>query len=144
MHACEAPVHLNERLEDHLQLHSLAHGVILLEHLSLDYGAERRRVQVMKMRGARFAGEQVQVELAEPRDGRRKLHVRLLGIDGATGREQLHLRLLVEAPPRRGANGKPARATRAKTWVEGEALDIALADVEKARLVPVLEFRSKR
>ena len=42
--------------EGDLQLQSLAHGVILLEHLSMDYGAERRRVQVMKMRGARFAG----------------------------------------------------------------------------------------
>ena len=42
--------------EGDLQLHSLAHGVILLEHLSLDYGAERRRVQVMKMRGTRFTG----------------------------------------------------------------------------------------
>ena len=42
--------------EGDLQLHSLAHGVILLEHLSMDYGAERRRIQVMKMRGARFAG----------------------------------------------------------------------------------------
>ena len=39
-----------------LQLHSLAHGVIVLEHLAMDYGAERRRVQVMKLRGARFAG----------------------------------------------------------------------------------------
>ena len=39
-----------------LQLHSLAHGVIVLEHLAMDYGAERRRVQVMKMRGTRFAG----------------------------------------------------------------------------------------
>ena len=93
---------------------------------------------------ARFAGEQVQVELAEPRDGRRKLHARLLGVDGAAGREQLHLRLLVEAPPKRGADGKPARPTRGKTWIEGEPLDVALADVERARLVPVLEFRSKR
>jgi ribosome maturation factor RimP len=93
---------------------------------------------------ARFAGEQVQIELAEPRDGRRRLHARLLGIDGAAGREQLRLQLLVEAPRRRGADGKPARATHAKTWVEGDALDLALADVEKARLVPILEFRSKR
>lgn len=42
--------------EGDLQLHSLAHGVIVLEHLAMDYGAERRRIQVMKMRGARFAG----------------------------------------------------------------------------------------
>jgi len=28
-----------------MQLHSLAHGVILLEHLAMEYGAERRRLQ---------------------------------------------------------------------------------------------------
>ena len=39
-----------------LQLHSLAHGVIVLEHVSLDYGEERRRLQVTKLRGARFRG----------------------------------------------------------------------------------------
>lgn len=42
--------------EGDLQLQSLAHGVILLEHLALDYGAERRRIQVMKLRGSRFSG----------------------------------------------------------------------------------------
>jgi circadian clock protein KaiC len=39
-----------------MQLHSLAHGVILLEHLAMEYGAERRRLQVTKLRGARFWG----------------------------------------------------------------------------------------
>jgi circadian clock protein KaiC len=39
-----------------MQLHSLAHGVVLLEHIALDYGAERRRLQVTKLRGARFWG----------------------------------------------------------------------------------------
>lgn len=39
-----------------LQLHSLAHGVISLEHLSPEYGAERRRVRVVKMRGQAFRG----------------------------------------------------------------------------------------
>lgn len=39
-----------------LQLHSLAHGVVVLEHISLDYGEERRRLQVTKLRGARFRG----------------------------------------------------------------------------------------
>jgi circadian clock protein KaiC len=38
------------------QLHSLAHGVILLEHIAIDYGAERRRLQVKKLRGSRFVG----------------------------------------------------------------------------------------
>jgi circadian clock protein KaiC len=39
-----------------MQLHSLAHGVIQLEHLAMEYGAERRRLQVTKLRGARFWG----------------------------------------------------------------------------------------
>src|SRR5688500_14001244 len=42
--------------EGDLQLHSLAHGVVVLEHLALEFGSERRRVQVTKMRGARFVG----------------------------------------------------------------------------------------
>jgi circadian clock protein KaiC len=42
--------------EGDLQLHSLAHGVVLLEHVALEYGSERRRLQVTKIRGARFRG----------------------------------------------------------------------------------------
>ena len=39
-----------------MQLYSLAHGVLMLEHLAVDYGSERRRLQIKKMRGARFRG----------------------------------------------------------------------------------------
>jgi circadian clock protein KaiC len=39
-----------------VQLHSLAHGVVSLEHLAMEYGAERRRMQVTKLRGVRFRG----------------------------------------------------------------------------------------
>ncbi|MBV8911540.1 MAG: circadian clock protein KaiC [Acetobacteraceae bacterium] len=39
-----------------LQLHSIAHGVVLLEQIPLEYGAERRRMRVMKLRGAAFHG----------------------------------------------------------------------------------------
>jgi circadian clock protein KaiC len=39
-----------------LQLQSLAHGVINLEHLAMEYGSERRRLQVMKLRGVRYRG----------------------------------------------------------------------------------------
>ena len=42
--------------EGDMQLHSLAHGVIMLDHLAMDYGAERRRLQVTKLRGTRFFG----------------------------------------------------------------------------------------
>lgn len=39
-----------------LQLHSISHGVVLLEQLAIDYGAERRRIRVLKMRGINFRG----------------------------------------------------------------------------------------
>jgi circadian clock protein KaiC len=42
--------------EGDLQLHSLAHGVIVLEHVALEYGSERRRLQVTKVRGIQFRG----------------------------------------------------------------------------------------
>jgi circadian clock protein KaiC len=42
--------------ENDLQLHSISHGVVLLEQLAIDYGAERRRLRVVKMRGINFRG----------------------------------------------------------------------------------------
>lgn len=42
--------------EGDLQLHSLAHGVLQLEHMALEYGSERRRLQVMKLRGRSYRG----------------------------------------------------------------------------------------
>ncbi len=39
-----------------LQLHSIAHGVISLEQAVRDYGAERRALRVVKMRGIKFQG----------------------------------------------------------------------------------------
>lgn len=35
-------------------LHSLSHGVITLERLTLDFGGSRRRLQVQKLRGVKF------------------------------------------------------------------------------------------
>lgn len=40
--------------DDHLQ--SIAHGVVMLEQLVNQYGAERRRVRISKMRGVPFRG----------------------------------------------------------------------------------------
>ena len=39
-----------------LQVQSIAHGVISLEHMALSYGAERRRLRVTKLRGASYRG----------------------------------------------------------------------------------------
>ena len=39
-----------------LQLQSIAHGVVSLEQLSPEYGAERRRVRITKLRGQKYRG----------------------------------------------------------------------------------------
>ncbi len=39
-----------------LQVQSIAHGVVLLEQLNPEYGAERRRLRVVKYRGVQFRG----------------------------------------------------------------------------------------
>lgn len=48
---------LDDRTSDKYdQVQSVAHGVLLLEHLAVEYGAERRRLRVMKVRGSHFRG----------------------------------------------------------------------------------------
>ncbi len=42
--------------ENDLQLHSISHGVVQLEQLAIEYGSERRRLRVIKMRGIGFRG----------------------------------------------------------------------------------------
>src|SRR6201996_8380172 len=37
-------------------VHSVAHGVILIEEMAPDFGAERRRVRIMKYRGTKYRG----------------------------------------------------------------------------------------
>jgi circadian clock protein KaiC len=46
---------LTSESED-LQLQSIAHGVLSLEQLSPEYGAERRRLRVTKLRGRKYRG----------------------------------------------------------------------------------------
>src|SRR6202048_2197939 len=44
-------------------VHSVAHGVVRLEELAPAYGAERRRVRVIKYRGVKFRGGRVAVTI---------------------------------------------------------------------------------
>lgn len=62
---------------------------------------------------ARFVGEEVKVTLKLPQDGRRRLQGRILGVDGET------VRIEVE-----GLGGQPV------------VVEVAMGNVEKARLVP--------
>ena len=48
---------LDDKASGHdLQIHSIVHGVVSLEHLAVEYGAERRRVRVTKLRASKFRG----------------------------------------------------------------------------------------
>jgi circadian clock protein KaiC len=42
--------------EDDPQLKSLAHGILMLEQLAPEYGSERRRLMVLKIRGSKYRG----------------------------------------------------------------------------------------
>lgn len=41
---------------DDLNLHSISHGVLRMEQIAVQYGSERRRLRVFKMRGSQFRG----------------------------------------------------------------------------------------
>jgi circadian clock protein KaiC len=47
---------LDEGTSEDVQLHSIAHGVIVLEQSRRGFGAARRRLHVLKMRGVKFHG----------------------------------------------------------------------------------------
>jgi circadian clock protein KaiC len=61
-----------------LQLHSIVHGVVVLEHLAPEYGAERRRLQITKLRGAKFRGGYHDFVIAR---GGLSIHPRLVASD---------------------------------------------------------------
>jgi circadian clock protein KaiC len=87
---------LDDRTSDpgDLQLQSLAHGVLSLEQLSPVYGAERRRLRVLKMRGVRFRGGYHDFAL---QTGGMKLFPRLVAAEHRTGFERGQLRSGVPA-----------------------------------------------
>jgi len=99
----------------------------------------------------RFAGSEVQVQLHVPlaaAGGRKRLQGRLLELAGDAGAERVKLQLVDEAAVQAAAGagkagakkGRVARRT-AKDAVAGAIVEFALADVDKARLVPELDFR---
>jgi circadian clock protein KaiC len=67
-----------------LQLQSIAHGVITLEQLAPEYGAERRRLRIVKMRGVRFQGGFHDFLIAT---GGLRVFPRLVAAESRNGRE---------------------------------------------------------
>lgn len=98
----------------------------------------------------RFAGAQVQVQLLVPVGGRRRFRGRLLGVAGANGQERVRMELATD-----DADAAPVAARRMKGRASDrkrrapdelaatpQTIEFALADIGRARLVPVLNFRS--
>ena len=87
-----------------LQLHSICHGVIALERLTMEFGAARRRIEVAKMRGARHR---------EGRHDLRRAHRRHRSISAARRRIRRRGCLAAcgagDAAERRGTARCPAR-----------------------------------
>jgi circadian clock protein KaiC len=71
-----------------LQLHSIVHGVIVLEQLAPEYGAERRRLQITKLRGTKFRGGYHDFVITR---GGLSIHPRLVAADyvASIGRQQM-------------------------------------------------------
>lgn len=97
----------------------------------------------------RFAGAQVQVELAAPLNGRRRFRGRLLGVAGTVGQERVKMQIAPSEGGAQAAGGKvKGRAPASKVHTPQElaappqTIEFALADLVRARLVPVLNFRS--
>ncbi|MCW8084765.1 ATPase domain-containing protein [Sabulicella glaciei] len=74
---------LTEEMDD-ANLHSLVHGVIRLEQLTIAFGAERRRLRVHKMRGRAFRGGFHDYVI---RRGGLQVFTRLVAADHKTGPE---------------------------------------------------------
>ena len=98
----------------------------------------------------RFAGEEVRVQLFAPLHGRKRWQGRLLAISGDAGAERLTLAVSPDDEAKVAvrrvqpqARGKGRKAGE-KAAAEPQRIEFALADVDKARLVPVLDFRSKQ
>jgi ribosome maturation factor RimP len=113
----------------------------------------------------RFAGAPVQLQLRAPLQGRRRWRGRLLGLCGESGAERIRLTVAAAGSAgtgqakdkragKRAANGKPrnpaadadaaggAKAPGAVAAVGAaeQTIELPLADVEKARLVPQFDF----
>ena len=88
---------------------------------------------------ARFVGEQVEITLKLPFEGRKKFSGELQSLgDG--------WRLVLDAPrPTRAVKRAAAAATAAAVTGEtGQALDFSLDEVREAHLVPVVDFKGRR
>ena len=94
---------------------------------------------------ARFAGKEINVQLYAPSaaaGGRKRLRGRVLQVVGGVGDERLQLELVDETPVKRVQRVSRTRA-RERAPAVG-VIEVALKDIDRARLVPELDFRPAR
>jgi len=97
----------------------------------------------------RFAGSPVQLQLKVGLQGRRRFRGQLLGLGGQAGAEQVRLALSASgasaAGPGRGRDSQAHRSRNAGTRTvieQPQTIELPLADIEKARLVPQFDFKA--
>ena len=110
-------------------------------------GLDRRLRRVEDF--ARFVGKDINVQLYAPSaaaGGRKRLRGRLLQLLGGAGEERLQLQLMADEAEASGAAKRDRRSQKQRTPAEVSAavVEIMLADIDKARLVPELNFRPAR
>jgi ribosome maturation factor RimP len=98
---------------------------------------------------ARFVGKEINVQLYSPSTaaaGRKRLRGRLLQLVGSGGEERLQLQLTADDALANDAAKRVRRSAKIRTRAEAPPVlvEIALADIDKARLVPELDFRPAR
>ena len=91
----------------------------------------------------RFVGAEVALQLHSPHEGRRRLRGTVLASGGEPGAEWIRLRETAAKPA--PAAGKTRGGAKSKKAMAPEmpVFELALAEVDKARLVPQVDFGSK-
>jgi ribosome maturation factor RimP len=95
---------------------------------------------------ARFVGKEITVQLYAPSmaaGGRKRLRGRLLQLVGGGGEERLQLQLMTDEALASNVPKRVRRSANLRTRAEAPpvVVEVALADIDKARLVPELDFR---
>ena len=109
-------------------------------------GLDRRLRRVEDF--ARFEGKEINVQLFAPSaaaGGRKRLRGRLLQLDDGVGEERLQLQWVGDEAEANAAKGdRRSQKPRTRAQAPAAVIEIRLADIDKARLVPELDFRPAR
>ena len=127
-----------------------------LSHLLAVEQVDYQRLEVSspgldrRLKGAddftRFAGKEINVQLYAPSPvagGRKRLRGRVLQVVGNVGDERLQLELVEDEAPVKRVQRVSKTSARERAPAVG-VIEVALKHIDKARLVPELDFRPAR